>query len=45
MVYASLDFQAPAQIQKSRRRRIHWERVALIAANFLVWAYIVRLFL
>lgn len=43
MAYVSSEFVA-GRAKKSLWQRLHWERLALLAVNFALWAMIAGLF-
>jgi hypothetical protein len=44
MAYVSSGLAGKIKTRQSLWERIHWERVALLAGNFAIWAVVVGLF-
>jgi hypothetical protein len=44
MTYLNLNAVEVVETKRSIWRRMHWERIALLAVNFGIWAMIIGMF-
>jgi len=44
MAYVNWSAVSAVETKRSLWQRIHWERLALLAVNFAIWAFIAGLF-